>query len=280
MRSQLDYGRTTRYSGDDGRVNKITYQGDWLEWKYLGYPRPGPEKHERGKVETFSAKSRLRMLCWLNRLAWHEKGNTLFVTLTFPDGTVSQEKKVVHQYLYLWHRYLEKHVGKNVPVVWRLEFEPRKSGVWRWHYVPHFHLLLFGVKYIHHSRIKEWWNKALGFDGYVRTDIGRPRNRKQVWAYIAKYCAKRDGSLVIGPYLNNPFPGRRWGILRRSDLPLAELHSMREFDCEYIEDAYFAALQANPHIDQYNNKSFTLLGESANEIGDFIFMTDVDGEMF
>jgi hypothetical protein len=124
------------------------------------------------------------------------------------------------------------------------------------------------------------WRKALAFEGYARTEIGRPKNRLQVWAYIAKYVGKGIDSLVIGPYLNNPFTGRRWGILRRSDLPLAELHEGRFFDCEWIEDAYFAALQDNPFIDNFNNRSFTLLGKGANQIGDYLFMTNVDGEMF
>jgi hypothetical protein len=278
-RNALRDAERMRWHGDDGRIHEITYQGRYLKWRYLERQVPPETGKTRGEVCEFSRKSRMRMLSLFNRVDWPRAGKCLFITLTYPDDCYPADNKVMSKHLHLFRRKMEKHLEKQVPLVWRIEWEERESGSKKNYVYPHFHLMIIGVPYIHYAKVNSWWRGILGFPDKLRTETKGCKNRIKSFVYITQYCAKRNGSLVFGPYLNNPWNGRRWGKLRYELLPFADEHYLRTFDYEHLQDAYYHALEGRAELNEYGNKSFTLLGDQAEDVGNFIFGLTIDGEI-
>lgn len=219
------------------------------------------------------------MLSMFNQVDWHKIGRCIFITLTYPNFCRPDDHEDMSKHLHLFRRKLEKHLERKVPIVWRLEWEVRKTGPMRNFWYPHFHLMIVGVTFVHYARVNKWWREVIGHLPKTRTETRGAKDRTRCFIYITKYCAKRIGSLVFGPYLNNPWNGRRWGVLRRELLPFHDEHSMREADWTHITDLYDYCLSKRSALNEYGNRSFTLLGDQAEEIGNFLFGLTIDGEI-
>lgn len=175
--------------------------------------------HTRGNIKEFSRASRLRLLKFIATVAWGKIPTSLFITLSYPDGTKWDDKDIRRKQKYLFHRYAEKHLGRQISGLWRLEWKARRSGPSRGMFVPHFHLLLFGVGWLHWKRVRAWWRKILGHVGPLATDVQGCKSAKKASIYVSKYVAKLpdDASLDNGAYCNNQ--GRHWGYFRPEQIP-------------------------------------------------------------
>lgn len=184
----------------------------------LPFP-PIPPVHKRGKISDFSRASRLRLLKFIATVAWGKIPTSLFITLTYPDLAQWDDKDVRRQQKYLFHRYVEKHLKRDVCGIWRVEWKARKSGPCRGMFVPHFHLLLFGVGFLHWKLIRQWWRTILRHKGKLATDVKGCRSAKKASIYVSKYVAKLpdDGCLDNGAYCNNQ--GKHWGYFRPEQIP-------------------------------------------------------------
>lgn len=260
-------------------IIEVTYQGRYFKWKMPTWHFENEQVPKRAEVTQFSQKSKKRMLELFNRLDWGNLGKCLFVTLTFPDECLPDSNRTISKYLHRFRVKLEKHLERKVPIVWKIEWEERETGARKNHVYPHFHLLIIGVPYIHHAKVNSWWRSIVRYKNKPRTETKGCKNRGRAFIYISKYCAKRNGSLVFGPYLNNPFNGRRWGTLRPELLPMATEHKLRSFETQHLRDAFYAALEGRPLINQYGNLTFTLLGDQAEDVGNFCFGLTIDGEI-
>jgi hypothetical protein len=245
----------------------------------------------RGTVEGFSPNSRKRMLEDLARIDTGQAGFTCFVTLTYPDreGPPSPGETERDRATFL-KRLLRKH--PTASGFWRREWEARESGAFVGAAYPHYHLLCFGLPYVHHSVIRETWAEVIGHEGYVRTEIkGVDSWRHAMW-YVSKYMAKAAarravegppapdggaaaGSLVYNAYLTGEEKeegkkkeseslGRSWGKFNKARLPWAPSRSSRLTLGDWIDKAKADARGVYPAIGEYGSGcGFTLFVDDA-----------------
>lgn len=263
--------------GSDGNDVRITLSGKLLTVKILKPPSKCPCSKGRSQVTTFSKASRLRILKLLARIDFTKAEPALFVTLTFPDRETQYTRKELNTYRYLFLRYTEKELGRKVSGIWRIEWKERKTGISVGEERPHFHLMLFDVRWIDRSKINSFWQKSIGTNSYVRTEVQRMRSEKECGSYVAKYCAKvEDSSLVNAAYLNNRESGRHWGIHRKNLLPLHPERTARMATGPLEEELRKIAGERFPHVLR-ERCSFTLMGNIVKVKsweGTFDFMLD------
>ena len=220
----------------------------------------------RGKVGQLSRESRMRLLRFLNQIAWEQISGSLFVTLTYPDEIqhTDYSRHATDRYLFL--RYMEKHLGRENPVLWRLEWQPRKTGARVGELMPHYHLLVFGVSWLPQKVVREWWRSAIGAgDGPLVTDVRRVTGVDGACRYLAKYVSK-SCPLDIAAYHNSGINfGRHWGVTRKHLVPMCPVDV-----CRQLTDFELSRMQglAEEMWSAYRPESsggFTLLGEPEAE---------------
>lgn len=197
-----------------GRVGQDDEEREWKE--------PGEPDSKRGVITGYSRRSRKRFMNELARL--RDVSDGFFVTLTFPDSVVAAFEAV--EDMATWaKRSLEillKRFLRAFPLAggwWRLEFQDRKSGDFEGQYVPHFHLLLVGLRGAGLDYVKRFfmfaWAEVVGIedepDFYQHgTNAWRVNNRRHAMAYVSKYAAKET--------TDDFQAGRRWGSFGSLDL--------------------------------------------------------------
>lgn len=171
---------------------------------------------KRGKVTDFTRASRRRLIDKAARLNKNHK-ETKFLTLTFHGFPTPDKAKVC------FHRFL-KRMRRRFPqssALWRAEMQERGS--------PHFHLIIFGIRWWGHSEIQAIWTECTNEDvSYVW--IKPMRSAKRVMAYISKYMSKptNEGESALldnASYLTDDerkWHGRHWGVFNKACLPMAE----------------------------------------------------------
>lgn len=164
-------------------------------------------------------------------------------------------------------RYAENYLARPIPGIWRIEWQERKSGDCEGMIAPHFHLLLFGVNYIHYMTIREWWRKAIKWDKTVSTKVKKCFNAKMAGLYVSKYVAKAASGpyLDYGPYLNSG--GRHWGFLRKNLIPRSVLQVIPELTPDELE---FLIARANSILKWRmpdDDNGFSLIGN----MSDYLF---------
>lgn len=163
---------------------------------------------KRGKVSGFTRASRRRLM---QRIAMTKKVMMpVFVTLTYP-GAWSEDPKVWKRDLRVfWMRV--KRAYPSASAIWKLEFQKRGA--------PHFHLLVWGVKYAYLVlSVSKLWYEVVGSgdERHLRagTRVENVRDWRGVMAYASKYLGKvEDGKKEVG---------RFWGVMSAECIPWAEL---------------------------------------------------------
>jgi hypothetical protein len=199
----------------------ILQQGNLFEVKQIGAGFLPPKKNRRGRPLPFSAASRRRLLFRLARIDWDAQREAKFVTLTYPDTHFGRrfDRRTIDK--DLWHRDIEKYVGRPIASLWRTEWQLRKTGEHVGKPMPHVHLVLFESRFIPWQVVRERWMQAISVPKgeYVRTEIERAGRVRNVAGYAAKYLAMDTAlSLVHASYLSS-IDGRAWGLTRRSKIP-------------------------------------------------------------
>lgn len=222
-----------------------------------------------GKRKTcgeFSPSARFRMLKWIAEINWPKVGPSLFITLTYADEVVHDDKEKRNRERYLFLRSVENYLGHEVSSIWRVEREKRKSGRRKGESWPHLHLFVFGVRWIPSGLLRLWWNQATRSSVDQRVHVRRPEDGKTATKYIAKYCGKAVPSynLVIVTYLNSH--GRSWGCHRKSKIPL---HPTERYPLLNPALVYWIRAKAGTkmrYLDLDFAETFTVLGDLAVEI--------------
>ena len=245
-----------------------TLQGKRLDVKCHRYRLRHSGGRRRGLITEFSAKARLRLLKRMATVDWPQIGNSLFITLTYPDSVIHSVPCVRNTQRYLFHRHLEKYTGKHLSAVWRVEHKKRLSGTCRGNIVPHIHLLVLSCPYIPISRMRAWWRGIIGYpDGPLSLDVQFAPRGEGASMYVAKYVGKvePEGSLDNVPYLNR---GRHYGYHRSLEIPKCESVHFPIIDPSLIAWLRAVASRKIPHYNLRFDDSFTLLGDFAKMIGD------------
>ncbi len=223
---------------------------------------------KRGKIEGFSHASRRRLLRMLGRL--DKTKLPLFVTLTYPDTYAPNHKDPVRVKRDM--KVLKQRFEREFPagsLIWRLETITRKSGLYPGEAFPHFHMLVWGVPYVHLLRwIGDAWYKVVGTgdEKHLRagTKVERLRSWRGVVSYASKYMAKpTEASDDENDNGSNPPNrvswGRIWGSCNQKNLPFVSCISVRLTDVQAVRVIrYFRKLAK---LKSFSFKSLTIMGD-------------------
>lgn len=172
-------------------------------------PASTPPAARRGAITGFSAAARKRLIDLVASIKRsHAGGLPLFVTLTYP-ATWPGTAAVWKAHLDAWLKRLDReYVGLSA--IWKMEFQSRGA--------PHFHLLVFGARWIDAQWVARTWYEVVG-SGDERhlmagTEVRRVKSWRGVMFYASKYLAKK----TVEQDVSNP--GRFWGVYRRERLPI------------------------------------------------------------
>ena len=220
----------------------------------LSYKRrsPGPMDAKgagvggtRGEIRGFSLKSRQRMLERLMRIDWGA-GACYFTTLTYHRSCFDKDREDWKRDLQTWRKRLERKYSKTLcGVLWRLEFQPRKSGEHRGQVAPHFHCIVFFDRQMFLPSLRDWvaesWHAIAdpmsAEHAKAGTNVERARNVQgeemgRLLSYLAKYVGKLEKYTVIdrttGEIMST---GRTWGLW--GDVPMAVLGAVRMDQSNY-----------------------------------------------
>lgn len=259
-----------------GNRHSLSLQGDLLEVKKVRHVKAESRPGKRAAITGFSEKSRWNLIKKTMRWDWDNIGPSVFVTLTYPDTHAKPTQEDRNKHRYLWHRMLETWRGCNTPMLWRVEYAERKSGVIVGQTVPHWHMLVFGVPFIPHGLLRSWWKSVIGCKGYVRTHIRAVKGPKGAAKYLSKYLSKDvcNYSLVRATYHN--IRGRHWGILREEEIPchrLIRIGKLSDAERQYI---YEIASERLAGVDSQSQDSFTAYGQLTADILDNLRRNGID----
>ena len=189
----------------------------------------------RGRITSFSRRSRFRMFKMIATIDWSNAMKGLFVTLTFPDECWPHKAVDRMRWLAEWFRRMERYAGRPMSAIWRCEWVERKSGIHRGNVLPHFHLIIFDVQYLPWAKVRSEWCSTIGAHGYVRTETKRLRSKKDHGVYVAKYAAKLPDSSSLVNVSYSRIDGKHWGYHRGKGLP--------RYNGWYFEDISLANVQ-------------------------------------
>jgi len=197
--------------------------------------KPRTPRGKRQKINEFSASSRRNMLKTIHKIRHHENG--FFATLTY-DGFFNRNPERCKADLAAFRKRLARRFP-DAGGLWRMELKRRKSGDSEGVLVPHYHVLLFGIKpdeiqalplgedSEEHlaliQRLRLWlsriWNEIIhGSIKHLKagTNLRRLESMRHAASYVSKYVAKPDEETPNEDEAQ--FWGRRWGTFGKLDL--------------------------------------------------------------
>jgi len=198
---------------------------------------------KRGVVSGFSSASRRRMM---RKIAKMERANKpLWFDLTYPDEFYKDRyngKRLKEEHLKKFFQRLE-YLFPEVGLIWKLEYQSRKSGLHVGKFFPHFHMLVWGLngKDVFYLRKKVafiWWDicgKLSDDHLEAGTSVERIRSTRGVFWYASKYMTKtvedmrefdQDAQAV----------GRWWGVKGSENLPFSLCKVLTSLEDEQLKD--------------------------------------------
>jgi len=201
------------------------------------------------------------MLKTIAKIDWGRVPYGVFVTLTYPDTEWTRDyaQRTIDRSRFI--RDLEKFLCREFPILWRIEWKRRQSGMRVGQYAPHLHLMCLGVRYVAASAVLHFWRGVLQVGGHLHTDVRGVHGPEGCGKYLAKYLSK-SSSLGNAAYVNNPhMAGRHWGLTRPSLVPWADVEHDREISEAVYHEAVAAHIEMATHQGAETQESFTLLGE-------------------
>lgn len=181
----------------------------------------------------------------------------------------------------LFMRSLEKHLGRKVGALWRLEWEERKSGKRLGCLTAHLHLIVFNVRFIEKDVIRACWRRVLHAVGPLMTWIDGIDSGRKKARYVSKYCSKLPDSSVLdnASYLDSV--GRHWGVMRRGLVPFANRWHMPYLSEDEVRLCDNLGGMTFRYFVRGACNGFTCFGANAAKVGEILFsnMLDKEGEL-
>jgi hypothetical protein len=206
------------------------------------------------------------MLKEIAQIRWPDNIRYSLITLTYPDDVAERSiaRHTIDRSRFV--RDLEHRTGRRYGVLWRKEWEPRKSGVNAGQLTAHWHLLCFDTPWIDHKHIRKIWQSILATGGPCATDIREAKTGQCAAFYAAKYAGKPSScSLDNAAYLNRQW-GRAWGFLRKDRISYYKPSIIRGLSPEEFALAKHLAAASYTGIDPRSPGGFTLFTERGDAI--------------
>lgn len=215
----------------------------------------------------FSYQSRMRMIKMVNMVDWKSVPGTMFLTLTFPDECVTNGLDIERQRAEFFRRVFREY--GHWAVLWRVEWEPRKTGEHTGQFFPHLHMLIPGAPFMRVELLREEWQKVLKTERSVQIYAKWIVDTRQVMYYVSKYVAKVHnidelGMLDVLTY--SRICGRHWGILKRGLMPWAAVVTMKTTDMRVLRQLHDEAKRHWAGVPDNEATGFTVFTEDAYEM--------------
>jgi hypothetical protein len=209
------------YPPSHHEVLKMTFQGKFMRAKIHKITDQPHMHHRRGKITGFSAQSRGRLFDIFNSM--EIRNAVIFITLTYEKDQTDAQTAKAHLRSFI-KRIQRLYKGREMAFVWRMEFQERGA--------VHFHVMAFNLPFTPKETIKSMWAQVIGgYDPFTRIEM--IYSAKKTMNYVGKYVAKVNPPDLGGfnplTYLSayqakhGDEIGRVWGIIGKSNLPMAEL---------------------------------------------------------
>ena len=201
------------------------------------------------------------MLKLIAKIDWKRVPKGLFITLTYPDAYWERDyhQRTIDRNRFI--RDLEKYTGREFPIIWRVEWVPRQSGMKEGELAPHVHMMCLGVAFVPGAWVNHLWRTILDCKGDCVTFVRGIKGPEGCGRYLAKYISKA-ALLANAAYVNNPcMAGRAWGVHRPSEVPWSDVLHDREIAEEEYHAAVAAHIEMSTHAGAEAQDSFSILGE-------------------
>lgn len=253
-----------------------TYRGGSLLKLRLQTPRFHEPPPKRGEVSEFSEPSRrrfLQLLATLNRTA-----EPIFVTLTYPDSFPAYSE-AFKRHLELFSHRLRRRWPK-ASVIWKLEFQERKSGANKGKIAPHYHLIVYGVpmefpfrEESHRAYRLQCESTHSGTNDrfWIAQVLSKERNeltpQKQVGHFSWAKPLNEAGDLVEQRDTFKPWVSRHWyDIVASGDMRHfragTRVEAIRSFQqlCGYAAKRYLSKQEVIPQLEHKPGRFWGVIG--------------------
>jgi len=192
----------------------------------ISWAKSGIEKiNIRGKITGFSRKARNRLLWLLASLdkAQINPKEILFATLTYPGKFVIEKGREI-PVEDIDGKLYKKHLNHFITLL--RQKHPNVFGVirfeWQQRGVGHYHLCLFGLRYLCRNWVAETWNRIVGGDDdhlQAGTQVESARSWGATTQYFSKtmaYCGKESDEILdkeTGEMVHMRSIGKHWSYL-------------------------------------------------------------------
>lgn len=172
-----------------------------------GMPSNKRRNTKRGKIRSFSRRSRIRLMRVLSRL--DKSKMPYFITLTYPSSYPSSREAKGD--LKAFAKRLVR-LAPTAGLIWKMEYQERGA--------PHFHLLVWGLDRFSLTFLRKWvsraWFEVVGSGDERHLKAGTNVQRVRSWRGVMFYASKYMGKEVE---VADDEPGRFWGMLNAKALP-------------------------------------------------------------
>jgi hypothetical protein len=202
----------------------------------------------------------MRLLRTINKIDWNNMTGTAMITLTYPDECRTERYAARTRQREAFMKRLYRHIGSEVPSIWRAEWKPRLTGEFVGHLVSHLHILLPGIPWIGRFKVNEMWTDILGYTKILQTAVTPISAGDGGARYLSKYVSK---DLDISAYLAADDPidfGRHWGIGHPELMPWCPLVVNRKLSPDEENWCQEYARQAFPQFKEAGQHGYTRLG--------------------
>jgi hypothetical protein len=243
----------------------LRIQGNLIEVRHRIELESWPVHGKRSGICTFSKQARMRMLKLIATIDWERIGNSVFITLTYPDECYCPDARTRAIHRQRFFRDLEGYVGREIACIWKTEWQERKSGEFKGHYRPHYHLMVLDVSFVPHAIVRDLWRAILGAKKHLATDVRQITGKLGAGKYLAKYIAKAPSLDNVTKRNKQEMNGRMWGYTRKHLIPFSPIEVERELSDEEVDLVMAAAEEQKPEYDRTLQNGFTLLGRERLE---------------
>lgn len=227
------------------------------------------------KMSTFSRKSRLNMQRSMAKNRNTDRG--LFFTLNYPDSVAGDPdfsgERVKRDMKTFEQRLQRRYPG--VGGIWRKEYKDRQSGALIGEYVPHFHLLTFGIM-DDLAAVRKWTRQAwyeIAHDGDQHQgkagyEVSPVKSRRHANYYLSKYLGKHEDGICEILHIKGWFMGRHWATFGQWDtraiqiikLTHRQLVELRRLSRRFLKSRRSAYAKRMQMLSQYVGFSIFSLG--------------------